>query len=61
MNWPDSHWIWAPDVLHNANDGKYYYVYCQPCQIHVGAGETPRDYGKTFLEKARRCLCLTGL
>lgn len=42
MNWPDSHWIWAPDVIHNTNDDKYYYVYCQPCQIHVGVSETPR-------------------
>ena len=24
MNWPDSHWIWAPDVLYNQNDGKDY-------------------------------------
>ncbi|MDE5636392.1 MAG: family 43 glycosylhydrolase, partial [Muribaculaceae bacterium] len=42
MNWPDSHWIWAPDVMHNDNDGRYYYVYCQPCKIHVGVGDTPR-------------------
>lgn len=49
MNWPDSHWIWAPDVMHNTNDGKYYYVYCQPCQIHVGVGETPRGPWKNIL------------
>lgn len=42
MNWPDSHWIWAPDVMQSANDGKYYYLYCQPCQLHLGVGETPR-------------------
>ena len=30
MNWPDSHWIWAPDVMQNEADGKYYYLYCQP-------------------------------
>lgn len=42
MNWPDSHWIWAPDVMYNENDGKYYYIYCQPCQIHCGVSETPR-------------------
>ena len=24
MNWPDSHWIWAPYVLQHS-DGKYYY------------------------------------
>ena len=22
MNWPDSHWIWAPDVMQHS-DGKY--------------------------------------
>ena len=56
MNWPDSHWIWAPDVLHNANDGKYYYVYCQPCQIHVGAGETPRGPWKNILGESEAVL-----
>lgn len=24
MNWPDSHWIWAPDVIRHT-DGRYYY------------------------------------
>ena len=42
MNWPDSHWIWAPDVMHNTIDNKYYYLYCQPCKLHLGVGETPR-------------------
>ena len=41
MNWPDSHWIWAPDVLKHT-DGKYYYFYCQPCIIHCGVSDTPR-------------------
>ncbi len=49
MNWPDSHWIWAPDVMQNSNDGKYYYVYCQPCKIHVGVGETPRGPWQNIL------------
>jgi len=56
MNWPDSHWIWAPDVMHNANDGKYYYVYCQPCQIHVGVGETPRGPWKNILGESEAVL-----
>lgn len=56
MNWPDSHWIWAPDVLHNANDGKYYYVYCQPCQIHVGVGDTPRGPWKNILGESEAVL-----
>lgn len=56
MNWPDSHWIWAPDVMLNANDGKYYYVYCQPCQIHVGVGETPRGPWKNILGESEAVL-----
>ncbi|MDE6095470.1 MAG: family 43 glycosylhydrolase [Muribaculaceae bacterium] len=56
MNWPDSHWIWAPDVMHNTNDGKYYYVYCQPCQIHVGVGDTPRGPWKNILGESEAVL-----
>lgn len=56
MNWPDSHWIWAPDVLHNSNDGKYYYVYCQPCQIHVGVGDTPRGPWQNILGESEAVL-----
>ena len=56
MNWPDSHWIWAPDVMINKNDGKYYYVYCQPCQIHVGVGETPRGPWKNILGESEAVL-----
>lgn len=40
MNWPRTHWIWAPDVMEK--DGKFYLYYCQPCQIYCGVGETPR-------------------
>lgn len=56
MNWPDSHWIWAPDVLHNENDDKYYYVYCQPCQIHVGVGDTPRGPWQNILGESEAVL-----
>lgn len=42
MNWPDTHWIWAPDVMLNNNDGRYYYIYCEPCVIHAGVSDTPR-------------------
>lgn len=56
MNWPDSHWIWAPDVLYNENDGNYYYVYCQPCQIHVGVGETPRGPWQNILGECEAVL-----
>ncbi len=56
MNWPDSHWIWAPDVLLNENDGKYYYFYCQPCQIHAGVSETPRGPWKNILGESEAVL-----
>lgn len=49
MNWPDSHWIWAPDVMHNEKDNKYYMVYCQPCNLYMGASETPRGPWKNIL------------
>lgn len=52
MNWPDTHWIWAPDVMHDAKDGKYYMVYCQPCQLHMGVSDTPRGPWKNILGKS---------
>ena len=56
MNWPTSHWIWAPDVMHNDVDGKYYYLYCQPCQLHLGVGETPRGPWKNVLGESEAVL-----
>ena len=56
MNWPDSHWIWAPDVMQNPNDGRYYYIYCQPCQIHVGAGDSPRGPWTNILGESEAVL-----
>ncbi len=56
MNWPDSHWIWAPDVLQNEADGKYYYFYCQPCQIHAGVSDTPRGPWKNILGESEAVL-----
>lgn len=56
MNWPDSHWIWAPDVMQNSADGKYYYLYCQPCQLHLGVGETPRGPWKNVLGESEAVL-----
>jgi beta-xylosidase len=52
MNWPDTHWIWAPDVMQDKKDGKYYMVYCQPCQLHMGVSETPRGPWKNILGKS---------
>lgn len=54
MNWPDSHWIWAPDVLEH--DGRYYYFYCQPCQIHCGVGDTPRGPWRNILGESEAVL-----
>ncbi len=55
MNWPDSHWIWAPDVMRHA-DGRYYYFYCQPCTIHCGVGDTPRGPWKNILGESEAVL-----
>lgn len=54
MNWPDSHWIWAPDVLEN--DGNYYYYYCQPCNIYCGTSSTPRGPWKNILGQSESVL-----
>ena len=53
MNWPDSHWIWAPDVMKHT-DGNYFY--CQPCMIHCGVSETPRGPWKNILGESEAVL-----
>lgn len=40
MNWPKTHYYWAPDVT-QANDGKYYLYYCQPVEIFGASSDTP--------------------
>ena len=55
MNWPDSQWIWAPDVIRHT-DGRYYYFYCQPCIIHCGVSETPRGPWKNILGESEAVL-----
>jgi hypothetical protein len=55
MNWPDSHWIWAPDVMQHT-DGRYYYYYCQPCQVHVGVSDTPRGPWQNLLGESEAVL-----
>ncbi len=40
MNWPNTKWIWAPDVV-KANDNRYYFYYSQPCEIYAGVSDTP--------------------
>lgn len=56
MNWPDSHWIWAPDVLYRPETDKYYYLYCQPCQLHLGVGDTPRGPWSNILGESEAVL-----
>ncbi len=56
MNWPNSHWIWAPDVVQHAADGKYYYIYCQPCNLYCGVGDTPRGPWKNILGESEAVL-----
>lgn len=48
MNWPTTHWIWAPDVWEE--NGKYYFLYCQPCELFLGEAETPRGPWKGVTE-----------
>jgi beta-xylosidase len=40
MNWPTTHYYWAPDV-NKAQDGKYYMYYCQPVEIFGAWASTP--------------------
>lgn len=56
MNWPDSHWIWAPDVMQDKKNGKFYLFYCQPCIIHCGVSDTPRGPWKNILGESEAVL-----
>jgi len=40
MNWPTTHYYWAPDVTQTA-DGKYYMYYCQPVEIFGAWANSP--------------------
>ena len=55
MNWPDSHWIWAPDVMKHS-DGTYRLFYCQPCNIYEGISTTPRGPWKNVLGESEAVL-----
>lgn len=55
MNWPDSRWIWAPDVMQHS-DGTYRMFYCQPCNIYEGVAETPRGPWKNVLGESEAVL-----
>ncbi len=41
LNWPTTHFVWAPEVIYNESDGRYYYYYSQPCMIFGGSAKTP--------------------
>ena len=56
MNWPDSHWIWAPDVMRSSRDGRYYMVYCQPCNLYMGGSATPRGPWRNILGESEAVL-----
>ena len=55
MNWPDSHWIWAPDVMQHT-DGTYRLFYCQPCNLYEGIAKTPRGPWKNILGESEAVL-----
>lgn len=40
MNWPNTHWYWAPDMT-KGYDGRYYLYYSQPVEIFGAVSETP--------------------
>ncbi|SMG09171.1 Concanavalin A-like lectin/glucanases superfamily protein [Sphingobacterium psychroaquaticum] len=40
MNWPDTHWYWAPDMT-QGYDGRYYLYYSQPVQLYGAVSDTP--------------------
>jgi hypothetical protein len=40
MNWPNTHWYWAPDMT-KGYDGKYYLYYSQPVEIYAASSTSP--------------------
>ena len=40
MNWPNTHWYWAPDMT-KGYDGKYYLYYSQPVEIYAASSSNP--------------------
>lgn len=40
MNWPNTHWYWAPDMT-QGYDGRYYLYYSQPVEIYGAVSDTP--------------------
>lgn len=40
MNWPNTHWYWAPDMT-KGYDGRYYLYYSQPVELFGAVSDTP--------------------
>ena len=40
MNWPNTHWYWAPDMT-QGYDGRYYLYYSQPVEIFGAVSDGP--------------------
>ncbi|GHE45779.1 family 43 glycosylhydrolase [Sphingobacterium griseoflavum] len=40
MNWPNTHWYWAPDMT-RGYDGRYYLYYSQPVELFGAVSDTP--------------------
>ncbi|GGH26582.1 hypothetical protein FAZ19_18235 [Sphingobacterium alkalisoli] len=40
MNWPNTHWYWAPDMT-KGYDGRYYLYYSQPVEIFGAVSDSP--------------------
>jgi len=52
MNWPTTHYYWAPDVTQGA-DSKYYLYYCQPVEIFGASADTPVGPWTSLLPKGK--------
>ncbi|MFD2921833.1 family 43 glycosylhydrolase [Terrimonas rubra] len=40
MNWPNTHWYWAPDMT-KGYDGRYYLYYSQPVELYGAVANSP--------------------
>ncbi|MCX2492739.1 family 43 glycosylhydrolase [Pedobacter sp. PF22-3] len=52
MNWPTTHYYWAPDVTQGA-DGQYYLYYCQPVEIFGASSHSPVGPWTSLLPKGK--------
>ena len=49
MNWPNTHWYWAPDMT-KGYDGRYYLYYSQPVELFGAVSDTPIGPWKSLAE-----------